>query len=266
MILNDKVLRSAIASKLAYAKTVNKARIMPANMQLHGSHCTHKNPDAWIIKNDTTGINAYAWKTGPSSILIAFKGTSTLQDVKAFLNVTPSRFNFRNKMMKVHTGVLEMFHSIEDALNEEILKNLTISANKYITFCGHSLGGALALFAAAYYGNLTHDNIQITCHTFGAPKVGDTEFLQWLEEGTNDIINVVAQGDLVPCLPIVPPFAAGKQVILDNGFIVSSEHGQIFDLPYKVRDPVKRHDLETYIEFIRENTELDKTPKLRKQE
>lgn len=246
--MNDRVLRSAIASKLAYAKTVQKSCMMPANVQLHGHvRCDERLRDTWMIDNEKTGVHAYAWRSGVKSTIIAFKGTSNLKDIQTFFDAKPSQFNFRNKNVKVHSGVLKMFQSIEQALNKEIIDNLTLDVGKYITFCGHSLGGAIALFAAAYYSNMTNNNIQIACHTFGAPKMGDIEFHRWLEEGTTDIMNIVAEGDVVPHLPVCPKYVSGNRVILHN-------------TKNSVLDVLKNHDLETYIESIRQGSELHKLP------
>lgn len=257
MLISEKILRSAMASKLAYAKTNIKVAAMPHTAQLHGSRgvrTIRTNPDGdmkedevWFIDDTRTGIHAYAWKNGTNSTVIAFKGSSTTSDVLNLADVRLNNFHFRDKKVKVHSGVLRMFHSIEDVLNKQILDSLTLRTRKYVTFCGHSLGGAIAIFAAAYYGNISHNNIGISCHTFGAPKVGDTEFVRWLNEGAEDIVNVVTEGDLVPQFPLL-------------GYDSNEVKTVIMKDTKKIHNPFQQHDLETYIESLRKYSELQKAP------
>lgn len=259
MLISEKILRSAMASKLAYAKTNIKVAAMPHTAQLHGSKGVRtiltnpegvmKEDEVWFIDDTRTGIHAYAWKNGANSTVIAFKGSSTTSDVLNLVDTRLQDFHCREKQVKVHSGVLRMFHSIEDVLNKHIIESLTLRTKKYITFCGHSLGGAIAIFAAAYYGNISHNNIGISCHTFGAPKVGDTEFVTWLNEGAEDIVNVVTEGDLVPKFPFIGYDNNGDKTVFMKD-----------DKKQFISNPFKQHDLETYIESLRKYSELQKAP------
>jgi predicted lipase len=244
-MMTDKVLRSAIASKLAYAQTLNKAVSIPHAMNLHTKY---QMKDVCFINKESSGVQAYMWKNSPNSMLIAFKGSSTVSDIVNFLDWEKKEFRFTDRVVKVHSGVLRMFQSVEATLNDLLLDELGLDSKSYITFCGHSLGGALALFAAAYYGNVTQRNIKVSCHTFGAPKVGDKEFARWLIDGCDDVTNVVNIGDLVPLLPF------GDYENDNSKIMVLGNHNSF------IQDPLLHHDLETYIEFIREYFELLKTP------
>lgn len=272
-MLGENVLRSAMASKLAYARTEKKVATMPYAPQLHGSKVDHVKaskgqlpskcciepdapPDVWFIDNDTLGVHAYAWRNGKRSMLIAFKGSSTACDVVNLLDARQERFSFREKEVNVHSGVLRMFRSIEVVLSDQIFEPKGGCSSKYITFCGHSLGGAIALFASAYYGNLSN-NLGVTCHTFGAPRVGDENFLSWLRDGTTEVVNIVNPGDLVPHFPL-----ANYSVDKDNTLSVC-KNGRVVKRAESINlfvNPLYEHDLDTYINGLREHFEYQKTP------
>ena len=174
-----------------------------------------------------------------------------MNDLKNLMNVRQTTFNFCDRSVGVHTGILSMFESIEEALSNQ----LTINKNQYITFCGHSLGGAIAQFAAAYYGHMSNYNIEVSCHTFGAPRLGDKEFNRWLQDGATDIVNMVTPGDLIPLFPLTRNYCIDENtVIIDRGRIASKRKLN--------RNPFDEHDLDTYIEAIRMYSELQKAPKI----
>ncbi len=72
--------------------------------------------------------------------------------------------------------------------------------NKSIWITGHSLGGALAVLLGAM---LIEDDFPVQgIYTFGAPRVGDPNFAQSLDQKINGIFyRVVNEGDIVPHLP-----------------------------------------------------------------
>lgn len=103
--------------------------------------------------------------------VVAFRGTSSwrdwLTDAKAVYVpwVTPTG-------MKgfVHGGFYRAFSSVRERLTERVRQ---MSA---VTFTGHSLGGALATLAAAWYCGAQRKIGRLV--TFGSPKVGTEEFAE----------------------------------------------------------------------------------------
>jgi alpha-beta hydrolase superfamily lysophospholipase len=202
-----------------------------------------------MIDETSTGVHAYAWKNGVNSTLIAFKGSSSIRDIASSLNFSQTRFSFRDKVVHVHSGVFNMFRSIEGVLTDHLVTDMRLQRPSHVTFCGHSLGGAIAMLAAAYYGNLSNNNIGVACHTFGAPKVGDGAFMEWLDDGVEDLVNLVNDGDIVPALPLVGGY--------ESKFILCDGDG---DGGNRFKDPLKQHDLDTYIEVLRKDLEKQKLP------
>lgn len=248
-MLNDRLLRSAMASKMAYARTIENATTWPVSVRLHGNReklavpCQvgeRGNCTEWIIDAEGTGAHAYAWKTGERSMLVSFKGSSTARDFASFLRLALRRFSFRDKTVKVHQGVLDMFASIEGSLYDHLVGGADGRRCKYVTFCGHSLGGSLAKVAAAYFGSLSNGNIKVSCFTFGSPKVGDRAFYEWLSTETDEEIHVVHQKDPVPLLPpgLGYYWNGKKTLIIEN----DDNRGCLGFL--------EAHDLDTYISEI----------------
>jgi hypothetical protein len=97
---------------------------------------------------------------------------------------TVELFNFKDKSVNVCGRVLSTFAMSEECLTE------TIKGAKHVTFTGHGFGGALAIFASAYYSHV-FENMHVDCHTFGAHPVGDNRFVEWYRTGVGDSANIV---------------------------------------------------------------------------
>lgn len=61
---------------------------------------------------------------------------------------------------------------------------------RVLVFAGHSLGGALAQIAAAFYGSMLERPYRIVCHTFGSPRVGNKMFVRWFTDAVDENIRV----------------------------------------------------------------------------
>lgn len=87
---------------------------------------------------------------------------------------------------KVHAGYANMFKSTKKEVKESILiflKSLSLEERTgyKILFTGHSLGGANASLAAAYFSTLPElADLSKSLIVFGAPRVGGKEFCDWL--------------------------------------------------------------------------------------
>lgn len=170
------VYESAFRSKLAYLE--------PDEMK----KCV---PEAEFISSPEDA-QVYFWKLD-DTIYITFRGTSSLKDASVDLNI--SRYRIRDRI-KVHEGFFMQFKSVEI----EITKRLVRTPAQKIIFAGHSLGGALAQIAAAYYGEV-FDFAHVVCHTFGSPRVGNKYFVEWFSKNVDENVRVINRGDPVPMMP-----------------------------------------------------------------
>lgn len=103
----------------------------------------------------------------------------------------------------VHYGFLRAFLSIRDAVTRGInLLSSDLSEGYSLHFTGHSLGGALAILAAAdFQAKHLFDNHNVTCMSFGAPKVGNTQFAKLYNRLVPNSFRIVNDADLISRMP-----------------------------------------------------------------
>ena len=231
--INQRLLRSALASKLAYIYKPTQTRKRPGSK--------HD-----IVQMHTPYIVAI--RVNDHSTLVAFKGSTTLNDVSAFMRLRTAEFRFRDASVMVHEGILETFRSIHNQLDQIIPVNdiLRSRPKKSITFAGHSQGGLLALFASAYFGTLSDGNMDITCHTFGAPRIGNQAFHDWQKQHTRETINIIHPYDVVPRIPIGFGYVSNP-----NTHVLSCQQSCHRASALSCRtDILCHHDMDTYLESM----------------
>jgi hypothetical protein len=172
-------------------------------------------------------------RSANNKMTIAFKGTTTADEIVSFLMLKPQEFRFKDAAMHIHTGILSAFEGLEPDLHK-YLYGLDVQD---VTFTGHSQGGALAMLASAYFGDLSNGSFNITCHTFGAPRVGDAHFHEWSRAYVRASVNVVNRGDIVSQLPIGLGYVDNP-----NALVL----GNLLDVVRVVRN----HHMDTYIQNI----------------
>ncbi len=146
---------------------------------------------------DTQGLFGVAFG---NSLVIAFRGseetglTDWITDLKFVQQVFP--YGENNSNIKVHFGFIQAYKSVRDA----VLNQAQNSSFKRIICTGHSLGGALAKLAALDIQYNVPDK-EIYCYTFGAPKVGNAEFVRSFNKRIPNTFRIVNGWDGVPGLP-----------------------------------------------------------------
>ena len=132
------------------------------------------------------------------SLIVAFRGTSSREDVLTDLSITRTELSLKglsdSELPLVHSGFHEQFFSV----NKEIEAGIEKYDN--IIFCGHSLGGALATIGSLYYSFIYPDK-DISCVTFGSPRVGNERFAFLFDERISNSIRYVNDNDPIPCVP-----------------------------------------------------------------
>lgn len=131
--------------------------------------------------------------TSADAVLVSFRGTTSLGDWLANLNVLTTTRPYGT----VHRGFLGAFQVVE----QKLIALLDQFPGRRLLLTGHSLGGALALICAAEW----HSKYNISwVHTFGQPAVGMKDFQGFLETTFGDnYYRFVNNNDIVP---MVPPF------------------------------------------------------------
>ena len=160
-------------------------------------------------------------------LLIAIRGTSGAADILSDINCSlAGRFG----VGLVHGGFSDIF----ETLSHDIDKNERLFAGvEAVHIVGHSLGGALATLLTADLLRKGKKNLH--CYTFGAPRVGNHAFGEWLsaEIGNGRYKRVYHPGDPVPMAPVFPffhaPFDSGIKLSVPQGTIVFHTHHSMED-------------------------------------
>lgn len=230
MDMYESVLQSNIASKLAY---------IPMRKN---------NKRFKIIHNKKSDVRVFIHtrQDQEQDQVVAFRGSHDIQALLRFLNFKMDEIHMQDKAFHVHSGVIDMFKSIEPELTNHLFPSpITFYKPKTITFTGHSGGAAMAMFASVYYASIIKKNLTIKCHMFGCPKVGDNNFVKFFLENTHESVDITNEHDIVQHIPFGFKYDHNpkKIILMDNSL-----------------DPLYSHDLDTYKTLLKDKTLLeDKT-------
>ncbi|MEM9643459.1 MAG: trypsin-like peptidase domain-containing protein [Planctomycetota bacterium] len=189
----------ALASQLAYESPSTIKRITKHRWQFD---------DCEFIESGET--QAFLASTGDVN-LVSFRGTAAPGDWITDLRILGSARPYGT----VHNGFLQAFRLVEP----QLIDLLDSRPNRLNVLTGHSLGGALAVIAAAEW----HHGPDVTSlHTFGQPGVGKGRFAPFMRIAYgNRHVRVVNDDDIVPRVP--PTYEhTGKLVHLGRGEIHES--------------------------------------------
>jgi pimeloyl-ACP methyl ester carboxylesterase len=171
--------------------------------------------------NRTTSTNGF-WAEHNSFVLLVFRGTQEPKDLMTDLNVEltalPSDWHDHGRNSgRVHRGFLTAAQSVKQ--NALDAADLAQNSGKPLILAGHSLGGAVALLTAFY---LEHKNFKIhSVWNFGSPKIGDSRFLQTVEdELTARWHRIIQPNDPIPMLP----FSKNDQAALQSFALQFGKH------------------------------------------
>jgi len=121
-----------------------------------------------LFNEESTDTQFFHYETN-EYLLLAFRGTEP-KKADVFTDVNVQMVPFSDVCGMVHAGFHIAFKSIQNAIDKVVKK----AHGKKVIFCGHSLGGALAVMAAAYTKKIHKREVML--YTFGCPLVGDTDF------------------------------------------------------------------------------------------
>jgi Lipase (class 3) len=167
------------------------------------------------IKRDTFAYAGY--NVAKNEVIFAFRGT----DGADFQNWLTNLWGFKTDFpvipdAAVHTGFFVAYKDIQPQVNAMIEKMLDKYShlNPSIFVTGHSLGGALAVFAAIDI-KVHHRYQDVTLYTYGQPRVGNEAFSRFVDRvfwGKHE--RVTNDDDMVPHVPprILGYYHSGNEV------------------------------------------------------
>ncbi len=237
----------AQAANIAYQ---DKPAIQPAVTTLG------LNKFEFLSRRDTEGYIA----ANENVIIVAFRGTEPthLRDLLA-----DAQFHkVQGPFGQVHRGFLHAFELVKDDMTNAIQRFRDKTRPQSLWCTGHSLGGALAVVAAA---QLSVDGHKVNgLYTFGQPRVGDESFAnECVRRLAGQHYRFVNNNDTVTR---VPPreFAyahAGEVRYIDTDGQIQSDisfwnqfldrvKGRMEDFLRPGSDGLKDHGLKHYVEHI----------------
>ena len=207
----------AAASEVAYSGELSellRARLVAAGWEIVGAETVgHRGTVGrffHMVRRDADGAELH---------LIAFPGTERGSDVwtdlrmkrAAFGGHAPAEFLAvrdtpkaeRGGMPLVHRGFLDYCQAAlftdateGETAGERLAADLRAHPSEKLYLTGHSLGGAAAILAAAHLSDLGVSPDQLIVTTFGAPAVGNEDFVRTYQDRFT-LRRVVMRGDPV---------------------------------------------------------------------
>ncbi len=199
------ILKSAVMSRLAYEdpKTFKErlSIVCPPRCDIQLRECLFESEikfyDSFEKTKGVEDTQAYMLIHDRTCYLI-FRGTEDMIDAMADLDARYIVFE-NQQNVKVHRGFYEQFKAVQKEINDELFSRESEYDNIVIT--GHSLGAALATIAALHF-SIVFPNKNVSCHTFGSPRVGNSEFVKQFQKYVTDHWRVFNVADPVPMVPM----------------------------------------------------------------
>ena len=143
-----------------------------------------------------------AYDVAKKTASLAFRGTRDPIDVVTDLTVLSSEFKAKEDLesgiffgrMEVHQGFLSAFESLSQELSD-VMGKLPKDTKLIVT--GHSMGGALAQIAAAYYCHMVPILV-----TFGSPAIGNTAFCEFVERRVSPAGGLQNTEEIYKCIDL----------------------------------------------------------------
>lgn len=239
----DLIYKCALMSKYAYSsvneftKFINKERIDFNEIIFYDAKVLAKS------KEDTQVFVVIS----RSRIYIIFRGTEDIKDILADLDVR--KVTLANNVT-VHRGFYHQFVAIEEAVSSLLEEN---HEGKEIIFCGHSLGGALATFAAVHFAQKLNSK-KIICITFGSPRVGCVKFVKWFDSLVHDHWRVSNKEDAICNVPFTPRFLHTNNCIslCENNYNIVPKDFKWYKRMMKMwGSSLEKHACDVYISRIK---------------
>ena len=146
----------------------------------------------FVLCFDRKGTQAFVAYGNSDTLVVAFRGTepTKIHDIAADLKTWPRRSNTKQGL--VHSGFADALDRIWPELEMYIDNTVESKGIRKVVFTGHSLGGALAVVAAArsqYVGQV---------YTYGQPRVGNKKYAKNVK---SKVYRFVLENDVVPRVP-----------------------------------------------------------------
>lgn len=159
----------------------------------------------WTLYDQTTDTKAGLSRVetnDKTDLYVYFSGSESEANWKTNINVLVDQVPkdwCGISGMRTHKGFQRAFASVASQMLSALQAVLNASTGERVIFVGHSLGGALATLAALYVACKLPDlRDRLVVVTFGAPQVGDGEFVKVFNQLVPRCARVVNPIDPIP--------------------------------------------------------------------
>ena len=157
-----------------------------------------------VVTNSTTDTQAYVAyfaEGSTGSVVVSFRGSQSMQNWITNLQFSKAKAYPHCSGCETHSGFLKAWESVLQPVTDAVKDMLTNHTGAALFVTGHSLGAALAVLCGAHLSLV--ETLPVTgVYTFGEPRVGNTKFAQFFQEGKFDSRRITHYKDPVPHLPM----------------------------------------------------------------
>jgi Lipase (class 3) len=174
--------------------------------------CALLSKKSYSQKTVTVGSNSFLFSEFGNYKIISFTGSES--NLKDWMNDFEVVKVSRDGAGKVHNGFADSF----DDLKLHILHY--VNKNDKIIFTGHSLGGAIACLASFFF---KRNGFNVTCVTFGQPRVGNSDFKDAFNKLGVKMYRFVHGYDIVTTIPRVLYYHVGTLIPIFDGKVLDEQ-------------------------------------------
>ncbi|KNC56171.1 lipase [Thecamonas trahens ATCC 50062] len=152
--------------------------------------------------DEKTKTEAYVgYRAASKTIVVAFEGSHNTQNWIVNLQFLKADFDYPGaEHARVHGGFYKAYKNIQVDVENDVGALVDQFPDYQVYVTGHSLGGALAAFAALDI-TVNRPHVPVNVYTFGSPRVGNDAFQLYFQAQISNSIRVVNKADIVPHLP-----------------------------------------------------------------
>lgn len=148
-----------------------------------------------------SGLSAFvAVDPAQKAVVVSVRGSSNIQNWITNLNFgftsCPSGFPSGCSM---HSGFKSAWEEISSAVVSAVNSGLSSNPSYKVVVTGHSLGGAVGTIAGAHLRRTLSKSIDI--YTYGSPRVGNSDFANYISTQSGSHYRITHGSDPVPRLP-----------------------------------------------------------------
>lgn len=216
---------------------------------------------SFSIKNKSVDIHfgIFLFK---DKLVLSYQGTYDWNEVIADLDIKQVSIDEEYPDILVHEGFLNAYKTSEYIILDYIKEYINRYPNNNIYITGHSLGAAISTLST-FFLHEKFKNKNIHCVTFGCPKIGNKNFVEYYNKNISNNIQFINNEDIIPTLPPLPNYSLLKPIyVIKKGKIIKDDNSKrittmVFDFFLSIfnytKSPISMHHCDNYLNDLKES-------------